>query len=198
MNKAEMFEVFCNYLRSRNVQLSEEDYSKWTKHLIPYSIKKNEFLLHEGEVCNEIAFVVNGCLRQYTIDNKGKEHILQFAPENWWISDVESFNMRRPASCNIEALEDSELLMTSFDAQQRILREMPAATFFFQQLMSNRQAVTQRRLAKSMSSTADERYLDFMKMYGSIAQRVPQHMIASYLGITPESLSRVRRKVAGK
>src|SRR3569832_3004204 len=99
MNKEKMFEAFCNYLRSRKVQLSVADYSAWAKHLTPKSIKKGEFLLQESEVCNEIAFVVQGCLRQYTIDNKGKEHILQYAPENWWISDVESFYNKTPAMC---------------------------------------------------------------------------------------------------
>jgi CRP-like cAMP-binding protein len=189
-------EALRAYLKERKVVLTEEQFNTYASFFQPKKIKKGAFLLSEGEVDKYLAFVVKGCLRLYTIDNKGKEHIMQFAPENWWISDMDSLSKGTPSLYFIDALEDSDLLLIEGASQEKALCDIQPLTFFFQQLMQNRQLASQKRIIHSMSASAEERYLDFLKTYPSINQRVPQHMIASYLGITPESLSRIRKQVA--
>jgi len=191
-----MKEALHAYLQEKKVPLTPEQIDYWASLFTEKKFKKGEFMLREGEVDKYLAFVVKGCLRLYTIDNKGKEHIMQFAPENWWISDMESFSKGIPSIYFIDALEDSEVLLIDFPSQEKALAKCPILIAFFQKLMQNRQLASQKRIIHSMSASAEERYLDFLKTYPSFMQRVPQHMIASYLGITPESLSRIRKQVA--
>ena len=193
-----MTESLSQYLKEKKVELTGEQFSYWTSRLSEKKILKHDFLQREGEVGRYVAFVVKGCLRLYTIDAKGKEHIMQFAPENWWISDIDSATKNTPSLFFIDALEDSDVLLTDIDSFNDVLKKIPVVAVFFQQLMQNRQAATQKRIIFSMSVSAEEQYLDFMKTYPSLAQRVPQHMIASYLGITPESLSRIRKQLVKK
>lgn len=192
-----MIEILKTYLQGK-INLSEEQFKLWASLTHPLRIKKNDYLLREGEVSKQLAFVSKGCLRLYSIDAKGKEHILQFAPEFWWVGDMESFVRNKPSLYFIDAIEDSETLLMDHNNQQELFHRIPEAALFFQELMQNRQAATQKRIIYSMSASAEERYLDFIKTYPSFVQRVPQHMIASYLGITPESLSRIRKQVVGK
>ncbi|MBK5285927.1 MAG: Crp/Fnr family transcriptional regulator, partial [Bacteroidia bacterium] len=182
----------------KKVELTDEQFSHWASLLVPKKINKHDFLLREGDVSKYLAFVVKGCLRLYTVDTKGKEHIMQFAPEKWWIGDIDSSTKNIPSLFFIDALEDSEFLLIDNSSYDDVLKNIPGVTLLFQQLMQKRQAATQKRIIFSMSSSAEEQYLDFMKTYPSLAQRVPQHMIASYLGITPESLSRIRHQLVKK
>lgn len=193
-----MIEVLRTYLSAKNVELTEEQFQRWTSSFSERKIKKHDFLLSEGEVAKHTFFTVHGCLRMYTVDNKGKEHIMQFAPENWWIGDIESSTTHTPSVYFIDALEDSDILSMDTVAWDKSLKEIPPLALLFQRLMQNRQTATQKRIIFSMSASAEERYLDFIKTYPSLAQRIPQHMIASYLGITPESLSRIRKQVVTK
>ena len=193
-----MIEALRNYLEEKKVNLTNEEFTYWSSLFISKKIKRNEFLLREGEVCRYSAFVVKGCLRLYTVDSKGKEHIMQFAPDNWWISDIDRFTKHIPSLYFIDAIEDSEVLLIEQQPMDDAYKKIPALTLFFQLLLQNRQSATQKRVVYSMSASAEERYVDFLKTYPSIMQRVPQHMIASYLGITPESLSRVRKKLVSK
>ncbi len=192
-----MNEVLKKYLKNK-ISLNEEQLEYWGSLLTLRDLNKNDFLLREGDISKHTAFVTKGCLRLYSIDLKGKEHILQFAPEEWWIGDMESFSKNTPSSYFIDAIEDSEVLLMDLPAQETLFRQIPEAVAFFQQLMQNRQVATQKRIIFSMSASAEQRYLDFIKTYPSFTQRVPQHMIASYLGITPESLSRIRKQVITK
>src|SRR5438477_4278404 len=132
-----MLEIFRNYVRERDVSVSDEELDYWMSLLIQKRIKKNEFLLREGEVCKYIAFVVKGCLRLYTVDDKGKEHIMQFAPENWWISDMDSFARGTPSDYFIDALEDSEVLVVDAPSQEKIMMNILPAALFFQRLVQN-------------------------------------------------------------
>jgi CRP-like cAMP-binding protein len=193
-----MREVLRSYLADKNVELSEDQFIKWTSAFVEKKVKKHEFLLNEGEVSRHIFFTVKGCLRLYAVDNKGKEHIMQFAPENWWVGDIESSTGNAPSSYFIDALEDSDVLAMDTDLWAKIMNEILPLALLFQRLMQNRQTSSQKRIINSMSATSEQRYLDFMKTYPSLAQRIPQHMIASYLGITPESLSRIRKQVVSK
>ena len=190
-----MKEALRTYLKERKLVLTDDQFNYWSSLFIPKKMKKGEFLLNEGEVAKYSAFVVKGCLRLYTIDNKGKEHIMQFAPENWWIGDMDSLSKGTPSVYFIDALEDSDVLLIDFPSHEKALCDIPPLAFFFQQLMQNRQMASQKRIINSMSASAEERYLDFLKTYPSFMQRVPQHMIASYLGITPESLSPIRKQM---
>jgi len=193
-----MIESFRTYIKDRHVAVTDEQLDYWTRLLVPKKIKKGQFLLREGEVDKHLAFVAKGCLRLYMVDDKGKEHIMQFAPENWWISDMDSVTKGTPSAYFIDAVEDSDVFLVDAAAQEKLLKTIPAVALFFQELLQNRQTATQKRIIFSMSASAEERYLDFIKTYPSLARRLPQHDIASYLGITPESLSRIRKQMVKK
>lgn len=195
---SQMKEVLRSYLHEKKIELTDEQFNSWVRLFTPRQVRKHEFLLSEGEVSKHTFFTLHGCLRLFAVDNKGKEHIMQFAPENWWIGDSESSTMHAPSAYFIDALEDSEVLVIASEALEKSMKEIPQLALLFQRLMQNRQTATQKRIIFSMSASAEERYLDFIKTYPSLAQRIPQHMIASYLGITPESLSRIRKQMVTK
>jgi len=191
-----MFEKLRSFLE-RSVVITEEQFELIKTLFIPKEVKKGEFLLREGEMTKYAMFVASGCLRTYTIDSKGKEHILQFSPENWWTGDS-SFTKGVPAQCFIDALEDSEILLFETDSIQKINEYIPRFAANYQAALQKSLVAKNRRIVASLSATAAERYNDFLKIYPSIAQRVPQHMIASYLGISPETLSRIRKQQSHK
>lgn len=192
-----MFQRFFEHLNNK-VSLSQEEQDMIRNFLTPKKLRKNQYLLQEGDVCEYIAFVEKGALRAYTVDEKGKEHIIQFALEGWTISDLYSFMTREPATYNIDALEDSELVLISHQAQEEILKRLPKYETYTRLQLTGAYLAMQKRLTSIISQPVEERYKSFMAMYPDIAQRVPQHMIASYMGLTPETLSRVRRKLAEK
>lgn len=178
----------------RKFVLSEDDKAIVRAVVIPKKLKKGEFFLREGEVAGVGAFVAKGFLRSYIIDSKGKEHIVQFAPENWWISDKSGITPDATASFFIDAVEDSEVLVTDLSCHLELMDKIPGYASMFQAGMQKRTTAKDVRIVNALSASAEERYDDFMKTYPSIAQRVPQHMLASYLGITPETLSRIRKQ----
>lgn len=160
-------------------------------------VPKKTIMLHEGEMCNFEAFVVKGCVRKYYIDANGFEVILQFAIENAWVSDI-SFSIyeTKPSQVYIETLEDCEFLMFTPESKEELFAKAPRFERAFRILMQRNLAVTQNRLFHTISQTATEKYLEFLELYPTIPQRVPQHYIASYLGISPEFLSKVRARIA--
>ena len=127
-----MIDALRNYLEEKKVNLTNEEFTFWSSLFISKKIKRNEFLLREGEVCRYSAFVVKGCLRLYTVDSKGKEHIMQFAPDNWWISDIDSFTKHIPSLYFIDAVEDSEVLLIEQQPMDDAYKKIPALTLFFQ------------------------------------------------------------------
>jgi len=155
-------------------------------------------LLNEGDICKHLTFVNSGCLREYTIDNKGAEHIIQFAIEDWWVSDLNSFLSGLPATHNIDALQDSEVLLLEKSSRNKLLEECPKMERFFRLLLESNYIVTHQRVADSLSKSAEERYLRFIKTYPKLFEQIPQNQIASYLGITPQSLSRIRKEMTQK
>jgi len=188
-----MFSTLYEYLE-KAYPLSAADKDIIHDIFIPKNLLKGEFLLREGDQLKYGAFVCKGFLRSYVIDNKGKEHIIQFAPENWWISDKGAGAEGSKASCFIDAIEDSDLLLIDQAGHFKMMEKVPAYSRSFQAGMQKRSAAKDKRIVHSLVADAEERYNDFIQTYPSIAQRVPQHMLASYLGIAPETLSRVRRK----
>jgi CRP-like cAMP-binding protein len=191
-----MFELLFRSFDEK-IELSEEEKELCKTFFTPKKLRKRQYILQEGDVCKNIAFVEKGMLRSYSIDEKGNEHIVQFAFEGWWISDQYSFLTGEPAQYNIDALEDSELLLLSKQAEEQLLRKMPKLERYFRILLQNSLIAMQKRLISSFSESAEERYNKLIEVCPSIPRRVPQHMMASFLGITPETLSRIRKQVAG-
>ncbi len=162
------------------------------------TVAKNEFLLREGEVCESTFFVEKGLLRMYSIDQNGKEHIIQFAPEKWLISDRSSLYFNEKSKYFIEAVEESQVLLLKNDFFKNMSNEFPKTAGNNDLLLQKHIRNLQNRVNSLLAETAEERYINFIKMYPDILLRVPQWMVASYLGITPESLSRVRKELAKK
>lgn len=159
---------------------------------------KGQIVLYKGDVCKYGFFVKKGCLKSYVIDKSGKEHILQFAPENWFVSDIESLLTGKPSKTFIEAVEETEVeLFPKSYLDKKYLMTKEELLLQNQKLIRNI-LMTNRRLASILSATGEERYLDFLNTYPSLAQRLPLKLIASYIGITPEYLSDIRKKLAKK
>ena len=182
---------------SRYVAFTPQELDVFDALLARQTVPKKTIMLHEGEVCNFEAFVVKGCLRRYYIDADGHEVILQFAVEDAWISDI-SFSIyeNKPSRVFIETLEDCELLTFTPEAKEALFLRAPRFERAFRILMQRNLAVTQNRLFTTITKSGVEKYLEFLEQYPSIPQRVAQHYIASYLGITAEFLSKVRGKIA--
>lgn len=188
------YQLLRTHLQAR-VPLTDEDFAHFQDYLRPLTLSKRQHLLVAGEPCTHLAFVTQGCLRSYSLNAQGQEHTLQFAPEDWWVSDLYSFLTQQPSTMNIDALEDSQVLLLAQADMETIYGRFPVFERYFRLLMQSRYVSLQERINASLSQTASEKYQHFLRKYPGIAQRVPQHLIASYLGITPESLSRVRRQL---
>lgn len=160
------------------------------------TVKKKTILLREGEICNFEAYILKGCIRTFCMDKNGAEVTLQFAIEDWWVSDIASFHDRMPSKLYIETLENCELLILNHEAKEELLAKIPLFERVFRLMVQRNLSVTQNRLINTIAKPAKERYLEFLERYPSIAQRVSQHYIASYLGISAEFLSKIRAKIA--
>ena len=183
---------------SKHIQLSDEEITFFKTVLRPRKLRKRQYLLQAGDVNQFENFVNKGCLRAYTVDADGQEHIAMFGLEGWWISDLYSFLTNSPATQNIDALEDSEIFSIEKSDLEALYDRIPKFNRFFLKLLQNAFVAHQRRILAANSQTAEEQYLDFITRYPSIEQRVPQHQIASYLGLSPETISRIRRQQALK
>ncbi len=190
-----MYELFFqNFHKKVPITGQEEETIK--NFLSPKKLRKKQYLLQEGDVCKTIAFVEKGALRAYSLDETGNENIIQFALEGWTISDLYSFLTGEPATYTIDALEDSELVLISKPAHEELLKTMPAYETYTRLQITGAYLAMQKRLTSVLSLSSEERYSNLTSTYPDIVQRVPQHMIASYMGLKPETLSRVRKKIA--
>jgi CRP/FNR family transcriptional regulator, cyclic AMP receptor protein len=183
---------------SRCAPINPSELEIFHSRLKPKSFKKKTLLLQQGEVCKFEAYIVKGCVKKYYIDPNGDEVILQFAVEDWWISDIGSFSEQKPSNLFIETLEDTELLMIDFESKQQLFHDIPLLERVFRIMMQRAYSVLESRFYATVAHSAETRYLEFIKKYPSIPQRVPQQQIASYLGITPESLSRIKAQLFKK
>ena len=190
-----MYELFFRNF-NKKVALTQEEEALISSYLIPKKLRKKQYLLQEGDVCKHIAFIEKGALRAYSVDENGNEHIMQFGLEGWVISDLYSFLTGEPATYNIDAIEDAEVILISRSANDELLQKLPKYETFTRLNITGAYLAMQRRLTSIISSTLEERYASFIALYPNIVQRVPQHMIASYMGLTPETLSRVRRRIS--
>jgi CRP-like cAMP-binding protein len=190
-----MFEVFEKYLRSKT-EITDEELEMIRAVSIQRKLRKRQYLLQEGDVSRHDCFIAKGCLRTYRVSEDGNEHILRFAVENWWMSDKESYNSGKPTKINIDALEDSELIIFTKENFTELQAAIPNLRLFMEQLHARAFDVIQNRLYTHISYTAEEKYNNFIKSYPDIFNRVPLHMIASYLGVSRETLSRIRSQYA--
>ncbi|GAB3897982.1 Crp/Fnr family transcriptional regulator [Larkinella knui] len=173
----------------------EPDEADYFTSLLRYKLlRKRQYLVQAGDVCKFDSFVVRGCLRTYFVDERGSEHVVQFAVENWWTGDLYSFLTQSPAAYNTDALEDSELLQIDQASLDELYRRVPKFERFFRILSQRAFVAAEQRVIATISQTAEERYRNFLERYPALDQRVPQHLIASYLGFTPEFLSRIRKQ----
>lgn len=178
--------------------MSDEEFKHLEEAFVPKVVKRRQFLLHEGSVCKYLSFVVKGAMRQYYIDDKGVEHIVRFGIEEWWMSDRQSFTLSTPSKYNIDAVEDCELLMVSSEKLALLKERSPLYTKMGQVLDERSYFAAENRIQVTISYTAEEKVMHLMKTYPAFLQRFPQTMVASYLGLSPETLSRVRKQILSK
>jgi CRP-like cAMP-binding protein len=189
------FDVLRTYLEAR-ATFSDHELAFIRTMFVAKTLRTGDFLQRAGDVATHAAFVATGCLRNYVIDAKGKEHIVQFAPETWWLADATSLLNGTPSRYFIDAIEDSELLLIDGPSQQQIVDTVPGYAAAFRAGLQKHAAAKDHRIVTSLSSSAEERYQEFLGTYPSIASRVPQWMLASYLGVSPETVSRIRKNLS--
>jgi CRP-like cAMP-binding protein len=183
---------------SRHIDLTDSEVEYFRSVLTHRRFRKKQFVLQAGEVCRHENFVVSGCLRGFHYGLDGSEYTTTLAVEDWWISDLESLIRNTPATMSIEAVEDSEVLQLARSDYESLYTRVPKFERLFRILLENAFMAHQRRLLSMTSQTAEQRYREFIERYPKFAQRVPQKHIASFLGVTPEFLSRVRKSISTK
>ncbi len=177
------------------VTISEKDIQLIIDAFKPKELAKKEILLFKGDTSNHMRFITEGCLRSYYINEEGQEYIVQLGIKNWWVNDLFSYLTKTPAQHFVQALQPTIVLQVHRDTLENLFKTVPVMERFFRIKMQNAYVANQNRTLKSMSETAELRYLNFMKKYRDIEQVVPQYMVASYLGITPEHLSTIRKRL---
>jgi CRP-like cAMP-binding protein len=190
------FDVLRRYLDVRGT-FTAEQIAFIQPLFVVKTLDTGDFLQRAGDVATHGAFVASGCLRSYVIDAKGKEHIVQFAPETWWLADARSLASGAPSQYFVDAIERTELLLIC-PASERIVANVPPYASAFQAGLQRHAAAKDQRIASALATSAEERYVQFLETYPSIALRVPQFMLASYLGVSPETLSRIRKNLSRK
>ncbi|MEI3790218.1 MULTISPECIES: Crp/Fnr family transcriptional regulator [unclassified Chryseobacterium] len=177
------------------IEISDEKLEKYCSAFRIQKIKKKDFLLKEGDICEAEGFVLSGCFKVFRTDKNADEQILYFGVEDWWISDIDSFINQIPSQLNIQAIENSEILLISKEDKERLYREIPEIERLMRLKFQMSIIALQRRIVDNLSKPSDERYQDFLKEYPKTAHRLTNIQIAAYLGVTPEFISRIRRKI---
>ncbi|HKH60777.1 MAG TPA: Crp/Fnr family transcriptional regulator [Flavitalea sp.] len=188
-----MWETLIENL-SRFIVLSTDEIAIIQSLFTEKKFRKRQYILQEADVSRSETYIVTGLTRTYEVDDKGIEHIMQFGPEDWWVGDLFSFLTETPTRFNVDCLEDTQVLQISKPNLELLYQKVPATERYFRIIIQNAYIASINRISSSLRKTAPQRYQEFIERYPHIEQRVPNHQIASYLGITPQSLSRIRRK----
>jgi len=186
-----LIQNFC-----RHVLLSEDEKAIVLSLFTPKKFRKHQYIQQEGNITKHETFILKGLTRTYEVDNKGQEHIVQFGPEDWWVGDLYSFLTDTPTVYNIDCLEDTDTMQITKANLEILYQQVPKLERHFRIMVQNAYIATMRRVSSTLIKSATERYEEFINRYPHIHQRVPNHQIASYLGITPQSLSRIRSREA--
>lgn len=188
-----MYPNFIRHIR-KYVEIDDTAIAQLNQYITPLKLKRKEFLLKEGQICRSIYFVEKGCLRMYFIDNKLNEQITQFALEHWWMTDYFSFTDNNPSPYFIQTIEKAEVLAINTSSFEMILQELPQMERYFRLVMQRALAASQLRIKYMYELSKEEFYELFSTSFPEFVQRVPQYMIASYLGLTPQYVSELRKK----
>lgn len=180
----------------RIIPLSESEKEAFSSIVEERIVKRKSFIVQPGFICNHQSHIVKGAMRSYFITPDGNEHTIAIAIDDWWISDFYSYTSQTPASLYVEALEDTTIQQIGYENVERICKEHPRFERFFRLVAQKAFAFSQKRALSNIGKTAEERYLEYAEMYPQIIQRVPQYILASYLGMSPEFLSKIRKKLA--
>lgn len=189
-----MFDILISHIQNK-VNLTDEEKTELKSFFSIKNLKKKQFLLKEGDICTHLSFVSKGLLKSYFVDEKGGENINMFAFEGWWISDFKSFINQEKAVLNINAVEETEVLIISLEDYDKLMLKIPLMGRYFRILYQNSLVTKDYRLIASNSYTAEEKYLEFSQKNPEIIKRIPHNLIASFLGLAPETVSRIRKKL---
>jgi CRP-like cAMP-binding protein len=181
---------------SKHIDLSREEEAFLISKVICRKYLKGQYVVQQGDICKYECFVLAGCTKMFYLDDDGQEHIILFSIEDWWTSDMGSFITQTPADFNIQCLENTELVMFSYDIIEELYAKIPKLERFFRQIIERAFVASQKRIVRNFALTAKERYLYFRNQYLKIEQRIPQYMVASYLGITKEFLSKIKSQLS--
>jgi CRP-like cAMP-binding protein len=189
-----MFDAFAKYLLSK-ADFPADALEQIQAVSVLRTLRKRQYLLQAGDAWAHYAFVTSGCLRTYSVDARGAEHTMHFAVENWWTGDQESLSSGQPSRYNIEAVEDSKLLLIKKEAFERLRHELPVFDEVINAILYHSFVASQNRIHSAISCSAEEKYREFLQKFPGLSLRIPQHLVASYLRITTETLSRIRRQL---
>ncbi|MBS7255720.1 Crp/Fnr family transcriptional regulator [Flavobacterium branchiicola] len=179
----------------KHIDLSESEFAKLSSFYHVEEIQKNQMLLSEGEICDFEGYILEGCFKIFYKEDNVKDHILYFAIEDWWVLDIGSFVSGNPSKLNIQALEDSKIITITKEQKEKLYAEIPKTERLFRLMNQKALESIQLCMISMLNKTADKRYLEFKAKYPTLEQRIPQHQIAAYLGISHEFLSKIRRKL---
>jgi CRP-like cAMP-binding protein len=189
--KAQTFISFIN----KHVLLTKDEEGLLLSKLSYRKYLKGHYVVQQGDVCRYSGFVISGCTRTFYVDDEGQEHIVMFSIEDWWASEIGSFVSQTPSDYNVQCIEETHLIQLSFEDQEDLFKQIPKLERFFRLILEQAFVASQKRIISSFSLSAKDRYLNFKKQYPKIEQRIPQYMVASYLGISKEFLSRIKKQL---
>ena len=172
------------------IQITDTEFDYVLSHFKYKKFKKHQFVIQEGQLVENDFFILSGCLKSYSTDDNGKDHIIQFGMQDWWITDYQAYYNQTKATVNIDCIEDTELLCLSYSDREKLCAELHKIEHFFRKKTNKRNVALQNRILSLLSSSAKERYDKLLEQYPQLFQKVPKHLIASYLGVTRETLSR--------
>ncbi len=189
------YSSFLNYI-NKYIDLTEKEIAFLRSNTNYKKYLKGHYIVQQGAVCKHTNFIISGCTKNFYVDQQGQEHIVTFAIENWWSADLSSFITQTPSDFNVKCIEATEVIQFTYQNQDKIFQNIPKMETLFRKLLEKALVSSQKRIVNNFSLSAKDQYLYFKKQFSTIEQRVPQYMVASYLGITKEFLSKIKTELA--